>query len=428
MQENIKVEALSTTEYQISITVPPSAVDQKFDEFFESIKSKAQIPGFRKGKAPVAMLKQYFSSKAKAPVAGLLASEFYDKAIKQNDLVPLGTPTIKDFNAGSEYPGKFGFDNSYEIAFLVEVSPKVDPIGYKEMELEMAEVPETAMINHHLHEYRDRFAERTQVLDRGANLGDTLIVDFVGCLNNVPFEGGSAKGHTLDKLGQGTLIPGFEEQLLGMKVGETKKIFVTFPKEYHAKQLEGKDATFDVTVHSIVATKLADENDDLAMMAGFNNLEELKANIAKEVKQEQKAIVRQRMDHQIMTKLLEANKFDAPKKLVDAEFKHIMSRIKADNIPDEFKAELRKNAEFNVRRALIANAIYEKEPSIEVTPEELDIKLEEQAKQSNKTKDEVISALYNSNQMDNFVGVIRFTKVIDFIIDNAKKQEKKVEE
>jgi trigger factor len=284
------------------------------------------------------------------------------------------------------------------------------------------------MIAHHLHEYRDQFAERTQVLDRGANLGDTLIIDFTGYVDNVAFDGGAAKGHTLDKLGQSNFIPGFEEQLLGMKVGETKKIFVTFPKEYHAKHLEGKDATFDVTVHSIVASKLAEENDDLAMMVGFSTLDELKAKIAQDVTQEKKAMIRQRMDHQIMTKLLDNNKFDVPKKLVEMEYKHIMSRIKADKLPDEFIAELRKNAEFNVRRALIANAIYEKEPSIEVTPEELDAKLEEQARQSNKTKDEVISALYNSNQMDNFVGVIRFTKVIDFIIDNAKKQEQKVEE
>ena len=427
MQE-IKVEALSTTEYQISINVPSSAVDKKIDEFFQSVKNKAQIPGFRKGKAPTIILKQYLGDKAKAPVAGLLASEFYEKAIKENDIVPLGQPTIKNFTSGSDYPGKFGFDNSYEVEFLVEVSPKIDPVGYNGMELDIADVKEDTLVNHRMHEYRDQFAERAQVLDRGANPGDTLIIDFIGYIDNVAFEGGAATGHTLDKLGQANFIPGFEEQLLGTKVGETKKIFVTFPKEYHAKHLEGKDATFDVTVHSIVSAKLAEENDDLAMMVGFSTLDELKAKIAKDAQQEKRAIIRQRMDHQIMTKLLENNKFDAPKRLVDAEYKHIMSRIKTDQLPAEFLGELHKNAEFNVRRALIANAIYEKESSIEVTPEELDAKLEEQARQSNKTKDEVISALYNSNQMDNFVGVIRFTKVIDFIIDNAKQQEKKVEE
>jgi trigger factor len=428
MQESIKVEELSSTEYKVSINLPADIVDKKFDDFFASVKNKAQIPGFRQGKAPIAMLKQHFGLKARAPVAGMLVSEYYDKALKDNTLNPIGQPTIKDFTPSSDYPGKFGFDNSFTVELTIEVVPKLDPVGYKELELEMFDVDEKMLTEHHMNEYRDRFAVRTQVTDRGANLGDTLVIDFVGYLDNVKFEGGEAKGFAVDKLGQANFIPGFEEQILGMRTGETKKIFVTFPQEYHAKHLAGKNATFDVTVNNIVSSKLAEENDDLALMAGLTTIDELREKINQDVQKEKRLLLRQHMDQQVISKLLEKNEFVAPKSLVDQELKHIMSRIKVEKIQDEFVAELRKNAEFNVKRAIIANAIYDKEDAIEVTPEELDMMLGDHAAQSKKTKDELISALYNSGQMDSFVGVLRFAKVIDFILDNAKRQEKGSEE
>ena len=134
------------------------------------------------------------------------------------------------------------------------------------------------------------------------------------------------------------------------------------------------------------------------------------------------------MDQQIMSKVLEANTFDVPKSLVEKEFQNLRSQVSADKLPDGYEDMLRKNAETNVRRSLIVNAIYEREPSVEVTPEELNEMLDEYAQKNNKTKDELISALYNSNQMDNFVGILRFAKVIDFIIDNSKQQPQQASE
>ena len=423
MQENIKVESIDATHCKVNIEIPAAAVDQKFDEFFAGIKDKAEIPGFRKGKAPPHLLKQYFGVKARSPVVNLLLGEYYERMIRQENISPIGSPDIKDYDPKTnDYPGKFGFDNSYSVEFMIEVLPKLDPTGYVGLELNIPAVDESKLFDGKMNECRDQFAERKQIIDRGTALGDSIVLDFTGYIDNIPFEGGTAQGFVLNKLGSNTLIPGFEEQIIGMKPEESKKISVKFPDNYHAKHLAGKDSTFDVVVRSVVEAKPAEINADLALMAGFTSLDEMKNNINTNVQIDKQAIIRQKIDSQVANKLLEINKFDAPKSLVDVELDGLMKRISAETkVPDEFKEQLRKNAEFNVKRAMIFDAIYEKEKSIEITPDELDGALDEHAKINNKTKDELISALYNSKQMDNFVGVLRTTKVIDFIINNVKK-------
>jgi trigger factor len=420
MQE-ISVEALSQTECKISVNVPAEVVDKKFNEFYENIKKKAQVPGFRAGKAPLSVLKQHYGLKARAPVSAVLIQEYYDKAIRESDVNPVAQPNIVGFTKTSEHPGRFNFDNSYEVEFTVEVIPKIDPVGYMGLDLQMVDVDEAALAAQHLIEYREKFATKSPVTNRGANLGDALVMDFVGYIDSVAFEGGAAKGYTLERLGKGNFIPGFEEQLLGMRLEETKKVFVTFPMQYQAQQLAGKNATFDVTVHNIISSQLATEDEDLAIMAGFTSLAEMKASLLVNAQKERRLMIRQRMDQQIMTKVLAVNVFDVPKSMVEEELRNIRARVKAEQVSDEIMAELRRSAEFSVRRSLIANAIYEKEPTTEVTPEELNQMLDEYAAKEHKTKDELISALYNSKQMDSFVGILRFAKVVDFIIDNAKK-------
>jgi len=423
MQDLVKTELISATECKISLNIPTEIVDKKFNEFFENNKNKAEIPGFRKGKAPLNILKNYFNKKAKAPVAEMLIAEYYSQAIKEQNLNPIGNPRIKDYSPSDGFPGKFDFDNSYAVELIIEVIPKIDPVGYSRLELEFVEINEEILINKKILEYREQFAERTQIIDRGALLGDSVVIDFVGRINNIIFDGGTVKGYTINKLGQTNFISGFEEQIIGMKAGETKQIFVTFPQTYHAAHLIGKDAVFTVTVHGIVESKLSIVDNDLAMMIGLTSVDELNSKVKEDIQKDVRAQLRQKMDSQIISKLLELNKFEAPKSLVGAELQRLRNSIKADKLPEEFMADLKRNAEYNVKRAMLVEAIYGKESSIEVLPEELNILLEEHAKINNKTKDELISALYNSKQMDQFVGILKFSKVIDFIINNAKRKE-----
>jgi len=424
MSENIKIEAISATECKVSIEIPAAFVDRKFDEFFEGIRGKAQVPGFRAGKAPLKVLKQQLTEKARPAIVNLLLGECYERLVKEDNISPIGNPNIKDFDPKfSEFPGRFSFDGSYSVEMTVEVLPKVDAAGYIGLDIQMpTDIDETKMYDDKMNQYREQFAERKQITDRGAALGDSCVIDFTGFIDGNKFEGGSAEAVPLNKLGASNFIPGFEEQLIGMKPEENKKIVVKFPENYHAKHLANKDAAFDVTMHSIVESKLCDISPELAMMAGFNSLDEMAVNIKQAVSGEKKTLVRQKLENQVVEKLLAVNQFDVPKSMISDEITNIMKRVKdAATIPEQLKEQIKKMAEFNVKKAIILDAVYDKEKSIEISPEELNVALEEHAKGSNKTKDELISLLYNSNQMDNFVGVLKTAKVVDFVIDNAKK-------
>lgn len=424
MTDIVSVEELGSTEYKISIQVPSDKVDEKFTEFFKSIKKNTQVPGFRKGKAPVARLKQLYGRQSRPTIVQMLVGEYYSKALQDNEITPIGNPKIENLEEGAKYPGKFGFDNSYSVELTVEVLPTVDPQGYKGMDLDFPEHDMNALFEKKMSEYQEQFAEKSQITDRGAQLGDALVVDFAGFVDGEQFNGGSASGHSIDVLGKSHFIPGFEEQIVGVKAGDSTEVKVQFPEKYHAEHLAGKDAKFDVTVHSIVETKLAEVDEDLAMMVGYESVDDLNAHVLKEVEDYQKVLDRSMLDRQVVTKLLEINQFKVPKSMVSGEELRILqaSKNKMENLPEQAKTELHKLAEFNIRRAILMDAIYEKEEDVEVTPEELNKLLEEHAKANNQSKDELVSNLYNSGQMDNFVGVLRVANVFDFIIDHSNKE------
>lgn len=424
MKEIVSLEKISNTKCNISINVPKDIVDSKFNDFFEKVRPQAHIPGFRKGKAPVARLKQLFLSQAKASVAQLLIGEYYAQALHDNGITPVGNPDIKEFNDGAEYPGRFGFDNSFEINLTVDVLPKLDPTGYMDMELHEPDLNTEQMYNERILEYQKKFAEKIQITDRPAKSGDSVVIDFIGFMDGNKFNGGSAEGHLIECLGSGNMVPGFEEQIEGMTAGEKKSINITFPDDYHADFLASKNATFEITLHSITESKLSEVDDDLAMMVGFESVDEFKNNVADEVEKEKDARIKHTLSAQIVDKLIEANDFDVPEQMLKEEEVRLAraSNNRIENMPDEALAELRKAAQFTTKRALILDAIYEKEDSIEIAPEELNELLEEHALANNQTKDELVSNLYNSGQMDAFVGILRVSKVFDFIIANSKKQ------
>jgi FKBP-type peptidyl-prolyl cis-trans isomerase (trigger factor) len=157
-------------------------------------------------------------------------------------------------------------------------------------------------------------------------------------------------------------------------------------------------------------------------MVGYESVDELNEHVQNETNKECVLRDRQIMDHQISTQLIEANEFDAPKSMVEQEKTRLLGNVKPDSLPQKAKEELQTMAEHNVKRAIIMDSIYEKEDDIEVTPEELNQMLEEHARANNQTKDELVSNLYNSNQMDSFVSVLRLASVVDFIINHAKKE------
>lgn len=418
MEDTVSVEDVNGVQKRISILVSPNSVDKKFDEFFVGIQKDANINGFRKGKVPIPVLKQYFGSRAKSLVSQMLISEFYGKALKDHNLNPLGAPNVENNTDGV---GKFNADNSYFVSLLIEVLPKLKPEGYKGLELNVPKQNKEPLVETRLSEYKNQFAERKQVNDRPAQDGDAVVIDFRGFLDGSPFEGGSASGYSLDKLGGKTFIPGFEEQIVGMNVGEEKVIDIKFPEQYHAGNLAGKDAKFEIKLNTIVETKLAEVNNDLALMIGFSSVEELLAKVNSDVDEQLEKSGRANLEQQIITKLLATNSFDVPKSMVEGEKRRLLGQNR--NISPHLENAVANSAKFNVQRAILLDAIYESESSIEITPDELDKLLATYATQHNMSKDDLVSNLYNSNQMDAFIGILRSQKAVDFIIQNARKNE-----
>jgi len=179
MEDTIRIEDISKIEKKLFINVPPEAVNKSFDTFFEGVKKEAQVPGFRKGRAPVKVLKKYFKRQALGAVSQILISEYYQSAIKEHNLSPVKNPDINN-EEGQDYPGTFNDDESYSIEVLVEVMPDIDPVGYKDIKVDPPEHDFDKLFDQEMTEYRTRFAEREQIIDGETQEGDTIIVDLKG--------------------------------------------------------------------------------------------------------------------------------------------------------------------------------------------------------------------------------------------------------
>lgn len=424
---NYKVTNISDVLCEISIQVPPEQVDEKINKMAEIMRPNIELPGFRKGNVSLSHIKSAFRNNILNSVSQAICGEYIQDAVKELNISPVGAPRIMDqekwltdIGNGKKIIGKFSFDNSYSVVLYLDVLPKIDPTGYVGMDLVKPNINQDDIKNNKLLALRKQFSQRLPV-DRACCLGDCVVIDFVGKIDGVEFEGGSASGHILNELGKAGFIGTFEEQLVGMKKGDEKNVEVVFPAQYRKAELSGKNAVFEVKMLNVIEVKLADVDSDLAMMAGFETVELLHEELDKQVVAEAESKVRNVLDRAIVEKLLQVNVFGAPAPLVEKEAGRIISGVGMKNVPNEALDNIRRAAVFNIKRAMLFDAIYEKEKDIEITPDELDNLLQQHAQANGKTKDEIVSMLQNAGQMDNFVGILRVSKVLDFIISKANK-------
>jgi len=419
MQDQIKVEKINDIECEININVSSEKVDKKFSELVISLAPQTQIPGFRKGKAPTPILKQFLWEKSKPLIAQSLIGECYTEAIKDHNISPVCSPRVKDFRAEAAYQGVFGPDKSFYISLLVETLPKINPIGYKGLSFSMPEYNIEQLVSNKLLTHQEQFAERKQITDRGVQINDAIVLDFIVISDGKQID--QSTSFAINKVGTGETLADFEQGLLGLKISEKKSIAIKFPNNYRVPNLSNKDAIFNVELRSIVDVKPAAVDTDLAMMVGFETIEAMMQNIRDTVQKELFIKNRQTLDYQAMTKLIELNTFNVPVTLIQAEQKRLLGKQDYNSLDNNVKTGLYKLSEFNVKRAILIESIYEHETELEISPEELNVALEEQSKLSGKTKDEITSNLYNSGQMDGFVGTLKYIKVVDFIIKNSNQ-------
>jgi trigger factor len=356
---------------QFKIVVPAGDLSSKVDERLAELARTAQMPGFRPGKVPVGLLKKQYGQALLGEALEQAVSQSTAKAIEDRGLKPALQPKIdlKDFAEGK--------DVEFEVA--LEVLPEIGKLDFSGIELERlkAQVPDKD-IEDALQRIAKANREQKPVdPPRPAQKGDALKLDFVGSVDGVEFPGGKAEDYVLE-LGSGSFIPGFEDQLVGAEVGKPVDVKVTFPAEYGAKELAGKDAVFKCTVKEIREFVEKPADDELAKKNNFENLDAMRKAVSDRIGQDYAQISRSMIKRQLLDKLAESHKFPVPEGLIDGEFNAIWRRIeeakkngeKVEDDEEKMRQEYREIAERRVRLGLLL-ADVGRSNSIDVTPEEL---------------------------------------------------------
>ncbi|MBL7565080.1 trigger factor [Staphylococcus saccharolyticus] len=419
----------------LTVTVPAEKVDKALDQAFKKVVKQINVPGFRKGKVPRPIFEQRFGVEALYQDAvDILLPEAYGEAIDETGINPVAQPEI---NVTQIEKGK-----EFIFEAIVTVEPEVKLGEYKGLEIDKQD---TGLTDEELQESIDHslghLAEMVVKEDGVVKNGDTVNIDFTGSVDGEEFDGGQAEGYDLE-VSSGSFIPGFEEQLEGMKVDEEKDVVVTFPEEYHAEELAGKEATFKTKVNEIKFKDVPELNDEIANELDSNaeTVDEYKENLRKRLTEQKVTEAENTEKEEAINKATENTTIDIPEAMVNTELDRMIQefgqRIQQQGLgiqtyyqisgqsEDQLREQMKDDAEQRVKTNLTLTAIADAE-NIEVSDEDIDKELEKMSEQFNISVEDIKSTLGNTDVVKNDV---RIQKVIDLLRDNAKYVEAKKED
>lgn len=415
-----------------TIVIEEKELAEKRNKRLEEMGHQMNIPGFRPGKIPLAVVKQRYGENVQNEVLNEAVTGAIQKTLEERGLRAAAQPqiTLKDgYKEGDDL----------EFTFEVELIPEFEVPDFKGINLTRLKAkPDDEALNKALESIAARQRDFKDIEEkRPAVKGDVLVVDFVGKVDGVAFEGGTAEDVNVEIGGSG-FIPGFAEQIEGVTPGEEKQITVTFPENYQAAQLAGKEATFDIKAKGLKEAVTPEINDEFAKKVGLESLENLKSLVSKQITSEYDQMSQMRIKRDILDVLAEKVSFEIPAGLLDAEFDQIWQRIeedrKADRLDEEdkakdeetLKADYRKIAERRVRLGLLLVEVGRLN-SIAVTEEELTQAMRSEAMRYPGKEKEVIEFFQKNPQaIDSLRGPIYENKVIDYILELANIEDKEV--
>lgn len=418
--------------HEFKIVIPANDISERIDKRLEEIGRTTRLPGFRPGKAPMSVLKTRFLPQVRGEVVQDAVNQAADEALKGRNLRPAMQPKV-EITAFDE-----GKDLEYTLA--IEALPEIEPMDFSQIALERwkPEIPESE-IEQSLKTLADR-QRKDEVVEREAAKGDLVVIDFAGEIDGKEFPGGSATGHRLE-LGSGGFIPGFEDQLAGVKAGEERTVAVNFPADYGVADLAGKPATFKVTVKEVRAYQDQPIDETLATAMGFDDLAELRKFVTEQNERQYGDVARQRLKRQLLDQLATHHEFPVPPGMVDGEFDSIWrqyefqrERAKQGGVTDynegkseeEVRAEFRRMAERRVRLGLLLSEVARRH-NISVTQDEINQALVVEARRFPGQERKVVE--YYRNQpgaIDGLRAPILENKVVDHILGSAKVSERSV--
>ncbi|MET1032611.1 trigger factor [Domibacillus tundrae] len=422
-----KWEKLEGNQGVLTVEVDAETVNQGLNTAFQKVVKTINVPGFRKGKMPRPLFEQRFGVEALYQDAiDAILPEAYENAIDETGIDPVDRPEIdvEQFEKGKPFI----------FTAKVTVKPEVTLGDYKGLEVEQDNTDVTDEdVENELKDLQKRHAELVVKEDGAVENEDSVVIDFEGFVDGEVFEGGQAENYSI-VIGSGTFIPGFEEQLIGMKTGEEKDVEVTFPEEYHAEELAGKPATFKVKLHEVKAQELPELNDEFAQETDeeVETLDALKAKLQERLVEQKKSASEQKLRDDLVEKAVANAETDVPDAMIDSEIDRMLQEFTQNlsmqgmnldlyyqfsgQSEADLRAQMKENAETRVRTSLTLEAIAEAE-NLEPTDEDVDAEVSKMSEQFGLSKEDVQKAL---GSLEGMKADLKIRKAVEFLVENSK--------
>ena len=426
---SLKTENLEHNMVKLTIEVSAEEFEKAMQGAYLKAKNKINIPGFRKGKAPRAMIeKMYGAGIFYEDAANALIPEAYDKEIANCDLNIVSQPKIDVVQ----------IEKGKEFIFTAEVAvkPEVTLGEYKGLEVPKAEIEVTEEeIQKEIDKERENNARTIDVDDRAVANGDMIKLDFDGSVDGVPFAGGKAENYDLT-VGSGSFIPGFEDQLVGAEIGKELDVTVTFPEEYHAKELAGKEAVFKCKVNEIKVKELPEADDEFAQdVSEFDTLAEYKEDLKKKLTEKKEAAAKNAKETAAVEKAVENAEMDIPAAMIDSQVRNMADdfarRLQSQGLSveqyfqftgmtaEKMMEQMRPEAEKRIKNSLTLEAIAAKE-NFEIADEKVEEELQKMADMYKMEKDKVKELLGEAG-IEQMKGDLKIQAAVDLLRDSAKE-------
>ncbi len=429
-----KWEKIDNNKVNLEVEVPKEEVNDALDKAYRKVVKKVDIPGFRKGKVPRKVLENRFGPEILYEDAlDILVDPAYAKAVSECDFEPIDQPEFELVQIEQDKPLIF--------KVTVDVKPEVEPGEYKGVTV--AHVSQTITdedVERYLESLRQQHARLVTQEDAEVQEKDLAVIDFKGMIDGEPFEGGEGENYSLE-IGSGTFIPGFEEQLIGARVGNEKEVNVTFPEDYQVDDLANKEAVFYVKVNEIKRPELPELSDDFIqeLTEEFSTLEEFRADVENKLKENQERRDKVELETKVVEKVAEENPVEVPEVLVKREIDNMLSEFEyylrmqglsleqygnlIEGGIEKLKEERREEAEKRARANLVLDAIIKKEEII-ASMKEIDAKIEEFSQGQDVNPEEVKEKFARQGRLDMIAHEIRYRKAIDLLVEHANIVEK----
>lgn len=426
---NVTVERVEN-EATLKITAPAAEVNAGYKKAVQKIADQANIPGFRKGKAPRAIIEMHYGKEAvKQEAFEIVANKAYSEALDQEKLIPVSDPKVEE--------STFEEGKDMELTIKVTLKPEPELGEYKGLHVEKKEVEVTdEQVDAQIKDMMGRDAKMV-VAEEGAVIekGDFAIIDFAGSVDGEPFSGGEGKGYPLE-VGSNSFIPGFEDQLVGLSKGDSTDVEVTFPEDYFVKDLAGKEAIFKVNIQDVKRKELPELNDEyVASKTDFKTVEELRANYKERMQKAAEANAKAEYEHELIDLAVANAKFSVPEIMIEDKISQMVEEMKMSLESRKMSldmymqytgldmAKIRENqrpvAEENVKTDLVLDAIAKAE-DIQVDMADVDAEIAAISAQHGASPEEVKKIIKGNGTMGLLLANILRRKAAHVVIDSAK--------